>query len=136
MNNNILLVEDDPLNVIIFKKLLEKRGGFQVINTEDVDEILDLCQKQIISLVIMDISLAQSAYQGKFVDGIEITRLLKNNHKTKNIPVILTTAHAMRGDSERFLKESGADGYISKPVTDHEGFVNTIKSLAKIEMAE
>ena len=85
-----------------------------------------LCSK--ISLVVMDVSLAHSMYQGKPMDGIKITQRLKADPATANLPVILVTAHAMDGDRETFLNQSGADGYISKPVIDHEEFVNQIKA--------
>ncbi|MEM7773329.1 MAG: response regulator, partial [Cyanobacteria bacterium P01_A01_bin.37] len=45
------------------------------------------------------------------------------------LPVILVTAHAMQGDRENFLKQSGADSYISKPVVDHQQFVDQITAL-------
>ena len=77
----------------------------------------------------MDVSLAHSVYQGKAVDGIKITQLLKSDPKTSSLPVILVTAHAMEGDKENFLQQSGADGYISKPVVDHQKFVNQILEL-------
>lgn len=132
----VLVVDDDELNVIIFKRVLEKRGGFQVRHTEDVEEILKLCRDKVVDLVIMDISLDSSFYQGKYIDGIEITQLIKGDPKTKDIPVILATAHAMHGDEERFLAESGADGYIAKPVTDHAGFVQTIKTVLENKSTE
>ena len=75
----------------------------------------------------MDVSLTHSVYQGRAVDGIQITRLLKSNPKTALIPVVLVTAHAMSGDRENFLNKSGADGYISKPIVDHQEFVEHIK---------
>jgi CheY-like chemotaxis protein len=53
--------------------------------------------------------------------------LLKSNPQTAQIPVILVTAHAMEGDRELFLANSGADGYIAKPVVDHENFVSEVK---------
>jgi len=62
------------------------------------------------------------------MDGIKITQLLKANPDTANLPVILVTAHAMDGDRENFLAQSGADGYISKPVVDHQDFVDQIKA--------
>ena len=68
-------------------------------------------------------------YLGKAVDGIKITQLLKADPDTAKLPIILVTAHAMAGDREDFLAESGADDYISKPVIDHQEFVNKIKSL-------
>jgi CheY-like chemotaxis protein len=63
------------------------------------------------------------------VDGIKITQMLKSDPQTANLPVILVTAHAMEGDRENFLKLSGADGYISKPVVDHQQFVDQIMAL-------
>ncbi|MFH1852236.1 MAG: response regulator, partial [Candidatus Neomarinimicrobiota bacterium] len=123
---HVLLVEDDKLNTIIFTKLLERRGKFQVTHSEDPATILNLCGSGTIDLVVMDISLNKSKYEGKFIDGIEITRLLKNQPESATIPVILTTAHAMAGDKERYLKEAGAEAYVTKPVTDHEGFVETV----------
>jgi len=57
---------------------------------------------------------SRSVYQGKAVDGIKITQMLKANAQTAKLPIILVTAHAMEGDRENFLKQSGADGYISE----------------------
>ena len=77
----------------------------------------------------MDVSLSRSVYQGKAVDGIKITQMLKADPQTAKLPVILVTAHAMEGDRENFLTQSGANDYISKPVVDHQEFVDKIKSL-------
>ncbi|MBC6473324.1 MAG: hypothetical protein GDA48_11365 [Hormoscilla sp. GM102CHS1] len=77
----------------------------------------------------MDVSLTNSVYQGKSVDGIKITQMLKADPQTANIPIILVTAFAMSGDKDRFQRESGVDGYISKPVVDHQEFVNKILAL-------
>jgi two-component system cell cycle response regulator DivK len=67
-------------------------------------------------VILMDVSLAHSLFEGKPVDGIKITQMLKADPATSDLPVILVTAHAMQGDRENFLQQSGADGYISKPV--------------------
>ncbi|NEN97781.1 MAG: response regulator, partial [Moorea sp. SIO3I7] len=80
-------------------------------------------------IILMDVSLAHSVYQGKSVDGIKITQMLKADAETSQLPIILVTAHAMEGDRENFLKQSGADDYISKPVVDHQQFVNQIIAL-------
>ncbi|HAE06008.1 MAG TPA: hypothetical protein DCG18_04455, partial [Richelia sp.] len=53
----------------------------------------------------------------------------KSNSSTASLPIILVTAHAMAGDREKFLKQSGANGYISKPVVDQQYFVNQIMAL-------
>ena len=125
----VLIVEDDPINLKVFSKILIKRGGLEVKGTEDVSEILYLAKSGLVDVILMDISLANSYYQGEPVDGVKITQLLKSNLDTKEIPVILVTAHAMQGDRENFLAESGANAYISKPVVDHDNFVNTIKEI-------
>ncbi len=122
----VLIVEDDPLNLRIFSKILTKRGGLTVKGTEDVNEVMKIAQGGEVDIILMDVSLSHSFYQGEAVDGIKITQFLKADPKTANLPVILVTAHAMEGDRQHFLETSGADGYISKPVIDHEQFVSQI----------
>jgi CheY-like chemotaxis protein len=124
----VLIVEDDPMNFRVFSKILIKRGGLNVQGSEDVEEILRLAKGGEIEVILMDVSLASSSYQGKSVDGIQITQLLKADPETASLPILLVTAHAMEGDREFFLRQSGADGYISKPVVDHEQFVLQVQN--------
>ena len=125
----VLIVEDDLINARVFSKILTKRGGMNVKHTEDVEEVLKIAQAREADLILMDVSLARSVYQGQAVDGIKITQMLKADPQTANLPIILVTAHAMEGDRETFLKQSGANGYISKPVVDHQLFVDQIMAL-------
>lgn len=125
----VLIVEDDPINLRVFSRILTKRGGLEVRGTEDVEEVMRAAQAGEVDIILMDVSLAHSVYQGKAVDGITITQMLKANPDTAALPIILVTAHAMEGDRENFLKQSGADGYISKPVVDHQEFVDQIRKL-------
>jgi two-component system, cell cycle response regulator DivK len=129
MMAKVLIVEDDPINIRVFTKILTKRGKFDVVCSEDVDQILSMANQGEVDAIVMDVSLTDSTYEGESVDGIRITQLLKADPQTQNIPVVLVTAHAMQGDREAFLARSGADGYISKPVVDHQEFVDQIKSL-------
>jgi two-component system, cell cycle response regulator DivK len=125
----VLIVEDDLINARVFSKILTKRGGLGVKHTENVDEVMKIAQSRDIDLILMDVSLSRSVYQGKSVDGIKITQMLKSDPQTANLPIILVTAHAMEGDRENFLKQSGADGYISKPVVAHQLFIDQILNL-------
>lgn len=125
----VLIVEDDLINARVFSKILTKRGGLVVRHTENVEEVMQIAQAGEADIILMDVSLARSVYQGKSVDGIQITQMLKDDPKTASLPIILVTAHAMEGDRESFLKQSGADGYISKPVVDHQAFVEQIMAL-------
>lgn len=129
----VLIVEDDPINARVFSKILMKRGGLTVKHTENVDEVMQIAQSGEADIILMDVSLARSVYQGKAVDGIQITQMLKQDPNTATLPIILVTAHAMQGDRENFLKQSGADGYISKPVVDHQAFVDQIMALLPSE---
>jgi CheY-like chemotaxis protein len=132
-----LLVEDDRSNVIVFSKILTKRGGLAVKHTENVEEVMQIVHSGEVDIILMDIDLRNSRYQGKAVSGIQITQMLKANPQTAKVPVILVTASVMEGDSlrdsfasrENFLKLSGADGYIPKPVIDHQEFVDQILEL-------
>jgi two-component system, cell cycle response regulator DivK len=90
---------------------------------------MQIAQPDAADIILMDVSLAHSVYRGKSVDGIKITQMLKADAQTSSLPIILVTAHAMEGDRENFLKQSGADGYISKPVVDHQKFVDQILEL-------
>jgi CheY-like chemotaxis protein len=125
----VLIVEDDSTNARIFSTILSRRGGLAVQITEDADEVMQIAQKRKADIILMDVSLSHSMYQGKPIDGIKITQILKSDPNTANLPIILVTAHAMEGDRERFLAQSGADDYISKPVLDHQAFVNQVLAL-------
>ncbi len=125
----VLIVEDDLINARVFSKILTKRGGLAVKHTENVEEVIQIAQAGEVDIILMDVSLSRSMFEGKAVDGIKITQMLKDDPNTAQLPIILVTAHAMQGDRESFLKQSGADGYISKPVVDHQAFVDQIVAL-------
>lgn len=129
MPKKILLVEDDPINVKFMQVVLKRRGGFDVLVSEDVEEIIQLAGRGDIAAIIMDISLSRSVYKDQKVDGIFITRLLKQNPDTAGIPIILATAHAMFGDKERFIEETGAEHYLSKPLHDPDVFLREVLSV-------
>jgi two-component system, cell cycle response regulator DivK len=125
----VLIVEDDLENVRIFSKILTKRGGLAVKHTENVEEVMQIAANGEADLILMQVSFSDSVYQGKSIDGIKITQLLKADPQTASLPIILMTAGQMAGDRETYLDQSGADGYISKPVVNHQDFVNQIKAL-------
>ncbi len=123
---HVIVVEDDPINATLFRKLLEKRNGCRVTVTESADEVMALA-RQGVDAVILDVSLHDSRYQGSPVNGVDICRFLKEDPRTRGIPVILATAHAMRGDDQKLLADSGADDYVSKPVIDLEAFARQVQ---------
>lgn len=126
----VLIVEDDFTNLLVFSMILKKRGGIEVKSTDDVAEVLKIAKSGTVDLILMDVSLSKSIYEDEPLDGIRITQMLKADPITAKLPVILVTAHAMEGDRENFLRQSGADNYITKPILDQQGFVDLIKQLA------
>lgn len=125
----VLVVEDDPLNWRVFQRILTRVGGFAAKHTEDVEEVMQIVQAGEADIILMDVSLGNSRYQGKAVNGLQITQMLKANAQTAKVPVILLTAHAMKNDRENLLNESGADGYITKPVVNQQEFVDQIRAM-------
>lgn len=129
MTKKIMVVEDDPMNAKFFELTLKRRGNFDVIVTENVDQIFALIRQGVIDMIVMDVSLTNSYYNGERVDGITLSRLIKQDNSSGEIPILLATAHAMKGEQEAFLKESGADGYVSKPVIDPNRFIMKVNEL-------
>ena len=103
----ILLVEDNEMNRDMLSRRLERKG-YTVVMAVDGQQGVDMAQSEAPDLILMDMSLP-------VIDGWEATRRLKADDKTKVIPVIALTAHAMSGDREKAL-EAGSDEYDTKPV--------------------
>lgn len=125
----VYVVEDDDSNAIVFRRLLERRGGWEVVVTESAEEIIAAVRSGAADLVLMDVSLVDTHWQGRRVNGAELCRVLKSDPATASVPVVLATAHAMRGDADRLMAESGADDYAGKPIVDHAAFIAQIARL-------
>jgi two-component system cell cycle response regulator DivK len=124
----ILVVEDNVLVAKFFRLALERVGGYRCLVTETVAEMLPPLEAGEIHLAVIDVSLSNTQWEGRPIDGLELTRLLKRR-TVGPLPVILATAHTMPGDRERFLAASRADDYIQKPVYDADEFVGRIRQL-------
>ncbi|OZH55999.1 chemotaxis protein CheY [Hydrocoleum sp. CS-953] len=126
---NVLVVEDNLLNWKVFEKVLTKLGGFAAQLSEDVETIIEIVKANKADIILMDICLENSYYNGKPINGIEITKLLKANPHTAKVPIMLVTAIGTAKDSEHYMELSGADGFMGKPIVDHQVFISEIKSL-------
>jgi two-component system cell cycle response regulator DivK len=113
----VLIVEDNDLNLKLFRDLLEAHG-YATMHTRDGFQVLDMARHTPPDLILMDIQLPE-------VSGIEITGWLKADAALKNIPVIAVTAFAMRGDEEK-IRAGGCDDYLSKPIAVHQ-FIATVR---------
>jgi CheY-like chemotaxis protein len=131
MKARILIVEDDPMNAKVFQLILARKADFDVVVTEDPSYVLEETRAGRVALVIMDVSLSRSQHEGKSVDGLAITRLLKEDPAAREVPVLLATAHAMKGSREKFLAESGADDYVSKPILSADELIARVRNLLR-----
>jgi two-component system cell cycle response regulator DivK len=120
----ILIVEDNPLNMKLFTAMIAAQG-YEVLQATDGHRGLDIAQKQRPDLIIMDVQLPG-------ISGLEVTENLKGSDATRHIPIIATTAFALRGDEEK-IRASGCDGYMAKPIAITE-FLDLIESfMAPVE---
>ena len=120
--NRILIVEDNSVSLTLLKQLL-KAHGYEVLETPEGLQALDLAREEQPDLILMDIRLPD-------ISGLEVTRLLKQDDRTKTIPIIAVTALASPEDERKGL-ESGCDAYLPKPIT-LGNFLRTIESFLKI----
>ena len=103
----ILIVDDRRDAIEILQSKLQQKG-FVTESTQDARLIPDICERQAIDAIIMDMNMPE-------LDGCEATELLKAAEATAKIPVIICTAQLMDGDKERAI-QAGCDGFIEKPV--------------------
>jgi len=103
----ILLVEDNEMNRDMLSRRLQRKG-YAVTIAVDGEQAVALAQSENPALILMDMSLP-------IIDGWEATRRVKADARTKHIPVIALTAHAMQGDEEK-AREAGCNDYDTKPV--------------------
>jgi CheY-like chemotaxis protein len=110
MSRTILLVEDNIDNQIIYRCALE-HFGYTVLEAWDGEEAIRVAQENLPDLILMDISIPR-------VDGWEVTRTLLADERTKHIPIVALTAHALPADRTRGA-EIGFASYLTKPIEPH-----------------
>lgn len=114
----ILVVEDDLMNMELISDLLET-NGYEVLEATSGLRMFEIIDSISIApdLILMDIQIPD-------VDGLTLTKRLKGNPLTRDIPIIALAANAMRGDREKAL-EVGCIDYIPKPFNTR-GFIDKI----------
>jgi len=112
----ILLVEDNPVNRRLAQFLLRSQG-YEVREATTAQEAFDALKTERPDLIVMDIQLPG-------MDGLEVTRKIKEQQATANIPVVAVTSYAMKGDREKALA-AGCAGYVTKPI-DKDTFIQEV----------
>ena len=107
---DILLAEDERVNSLVTRRLLEK-AGHSVTVVENGEEALEAVRRKRFDVILMDIQMP-------VMDGVSATRAIRAGvagEEARTMPIAAVTAYAMVGDREKFL-EAGMDGYVVKPI--------------------
>jgi two-component system cell cycle response regulator DivK len=115
----ILIVEDNKIDLRLLRDILVVHG-YETLQTDDGLDAVNLAWANRPDLILMDIQLPD-------ISGLEVTRRLRDDDRSKEIPIIAVTAFAMEWH-EREALDSGCDAYLSKPITIL-GFLRTVESL-------
>lgn len=110
-----ILIADDNCDILYMVKLILKRNGFMVFTTEKGENVIKETKKHKPEIVLLDVFMAG-------IDGRDICNNLKSEEDTKNIPVIMFSAHT---NLQEIMKSCKADDFIAKPF-DSKDLINKI----------
>src|ERR1700677_5316784 len=105
---NVLIVEDNELNRDMLQRRLQ-RHGYSVFIAVDGPSGIEMALSSAPDIILMDVALGE-------MDGWEATRILKSNEKTRHVPVIALTAHALESDRQKSV-EIGCADFETKPIS-------------------
>jgi CheY-like chemotaxis protein len=122
----LLVVEDNPVNGLITRRLLEKQNH-TVRTAANGREALDTLAKEKFDCVLMDLQMP-------VLDGFETTAAIRNKERISgdHLPIIALTAHAIAGDLERCLA-AGMDAYLTKPINSKDVFATVERVLRTLK---
>ncbi len=105
--SRILIIEDTPANLMLTTAILEG-AGHAAVSASTAEQGLRIASTESVDLILMDMRLPG-------MDGMSAVRLIKDDPRTRAIPVIALTASAMKGDEQR-MRAGGCSGYVAKPI--------------------
>jgi CheY-like chemotaxis protein len=123
----VLLVDDYPDAREMYAEYLEF-SGFEIVQAGNGVEAIERAIDSHPDVILMDLSLP-------VMDGWEATRRLKADGRTKHIPVLAVTGHALTGVSND-AKAAGCDGFITKPCLPEDLVAEIKKTLARVEASD
>jgi CheY-like chemotaxis protein len=115
----VLIVDDFEDNRAMYAEFL-RYSGFEVIEASDGAQAIEQATAMTPDVIVMDLSLP-------VLDGWEATRRLKGDPRTRHIPVVALTGHALEGHSQG-AREAGCDWFLAKPCLP-ETLLNTLNEL-------
>jgi len=126
VGEKILVVEDNELNLKLFCDLL-RAHGYAAEPVRDGREAVERARDFVPDLIVMDIQMPH-------ISGLELIEQMKADQELKRTPIMAVTAYAAKGDEER-IRDAGAEGYVSKPISVIR-FVEAVRALLAMPRAE
>jgi two-component system, cell cycle response regulator DivK len=122
----ILIVDDNEINLKIHRDILTMHQ-YEVLEAREAQEAIEITRSHLPDLILMDLQLPS-------MSGMEITKILKSDERTRTIPIVALTAMAMARQKEEFLL-AGGNGYLTKPFIVDD-LLNEIRKAFEYESAE
>jgi len=129
--NRIIIMEDDRF-LRDFYKFVFAKVGFHANILEDGDIFFEKLNSEKYDLILMDLSLKNTYFEGEKVDGVTLSRMVKQNEALKHIPIVLVTAHFVDHHSKHLFSESLADDFVIKPIGDVNKFIDKIEKIIEL----
>ena len=107
----VLYVEDNEYNRKIVRQLL-RRTSYRLQEAADGEAAMAMVRQERPDLILMDVQLPKTS-------GLEVTRMLKENAATADVPIIVVTSFALSGDDQKAMA-AGASAYLAKPYSPKE----------------
>lgn len=126
MAKKILIVEDNDLNLKLFRDLLGA-NGYETFETKEGMEAITITRNVKPDLILMDIQLPE-------ISGLDVTKRIKSDASIADIPIVAVTAFAMKDDEQKILN-AGCEAYLSKPIAIDQ-FLTTVRKFLQEEPAE
>jgi len=121
----ILIIEDDIITQQFYTMFFKKRN-IDCIITDNGDKIFNALANENIGVILMDINLSNTYFNGEKIDGIKLSQLIKANSDYMNIPLVLVTASSLSSQIKKFLADTKAEDIVTKPILDYNRFINKI----------
>ena len=117
----VVLVADDDPDILMLISLTLERDGYEVVAATDGLTALETALDRVPHLVVHDLMMPG-------IDGYEVTRRLRSEHATRDLPIVVVTAAAEESQAAKAL-EAGADAYVKKPFSPSELLAKTASLL-------
>ncbi len=107
MHKTVLCIEDNKTHMLLVSRIVEAEG-YELVRAEDGPSALKLLEAIVPDIVLLDVNIPG-------IHGLDLARMIKDDERLADIPLIATTANVLVGDRERCL-EAGCDEYLPKPL--------------------